>query len=53
MDQQIYDNPMTITPIKVPELSAYIEKKKSEVDGFKKEYQVRKLSRKISRICFL
>ena len=40
MEGAIYDNPMTPSPIKVSELSTYIEEKKSEVDGFKKEYQV-------------
>ncbi len=38
--QDIYSNPMIIPPIKVSELSAYIEKQKKEVDGFKREYQV-------------
>ena len=40
MEGAIYDNPMTPSPIKVSELSTYIEEKKGEIDGFKKEYQV-------------
>ncbi len=31
---------MVIPPIKVPDLSTYIERQKKEIDGFKKEYQV-------------
>ena len=36
----VYANPHTPPPVKVSELSAYIEKRKAEVNGFKKEFQV-------------
>ena len=42
MDKQeaVYANPNEPRPIRVSELSAYIEKLKAEVNGFKKEFQV-------------